>query len=151
VNNTKNYSENNETNINMQKILNNQELYKSISSAYDKSIEVINKTSSEVNKVAEAIAKSNSKQVNVIDLKGAKITGSKLSVNQSNKLLKNVALSASLQFINEIDADNKTKAIVADMLGATQDTETIQKVLQAAAQTAEAAQESNQEAKQDFG
>jgi hypothetical protein len=149
VSNTTNYSSSNESNTNVQKILNSQDLMKSISSAYDKTVEVLNKTSKEVEKEAKAVNESLTKQSNVINLKGANLKGTKMTLEQSNKLTKTVALSASLQFINEIDADQKTKAIVADMLGVTQGTEAIQNTIQNAAQEAANMQASKQESTQD--
>jgi hypothetical protein len=154
VSNTKNYSSSDESNTNVQKILNSQDLMKSISSAYDKTVEVLNKTSKEVEKEAKAANKSMTKQSNIVNLKGANLKGTTISVDQSNKLTKTVALSASLSFINEIDADQKTKAIVADMLGVTQGSEAVQSAIQNAAQEAanlqESKQTSSQEAKAGF-
>jgi hypothetical protein len=149
VSNSTNYSSSDESNTNIQKVLNNQELMKSINSAYDKTVEVLNKTSQEVEKEAKAVNKSTTKQTNILSLKNAVIKDSAINLTQSNKLVKTVALSASLQFINEVEADNKTKAIVADMLGVSQGTEAVQNAIQNAAQLAANVQESKQETTQD--
>jgi hypothetical protein len=146
VNNTR--QESNESNTVINKIINSQDILNSVNSAYDKSIEVLNKISHEVNKSSEAISSAKTVQSNVINLSGAKLTGIKISVSQTNKALINVALTATLQSINEMSTDNKTKAIVADMLGVTQGSEAMQTAIQSAAQTAETLQQSKQETEQ---
>jgi hypothetical protein len=146
VNNTRTESVVDNKSIN--KVLNSQDIFNSVNSAYDKTIDVLNKVSHEVNKSSEALAKAKTVQSNVINLKDAVLRGSKLTVTQTNKALITVALTATLQYINEMTTDNKTKAIVADMLGVTQSADVIQKTVQAAAQEAATIQEGKQETEQ---
>jgi hypothetical protein len=121
VSNSKTKQTTNEDNTAINKILNSQDILDSINSSYDKTIEVLNKVSQEVNKSSEAIASSKTVQSNVINLKGAKLTGTSITAKQANRA-----------FINEMNTDNKTKAIVADMLGVTQGSESVQETIQIA-------------------
>ena len=119
VDTTKNNT--NVTQISTQKILNNSELYNEISTSYEKAFEVINKVRNEINKANEAMAKASTDQTN--NGGGIKITGvhdSTISLSQKNKAEQNVSLIASVRAINDLDATNKQKAIIADMVGLTQ-------------------------------
>lgn len=119
VTNTNNVS--NQTQIDNQTTIQESEIYNEISNAYDSSIEVISKVRNEINAANDAIAKANSVQTNTAG--GIKLSGlknSKISLSQANKGLLNVSLVASVKAINDLQVNDKQKAIVADMVGLTQ-------------------------------
>jgi hypothetical protein len=148
VSNQKSRQESNTENNAYNKIINSQDIMNSIDSSYDTTIEVLNKVSQTVNKTAEAISSIQASQVNYINLKYAHLEGTTLTATQTNSALITVTLTATLKFISELDADNKTKAVVADMLGVSQSTDAVQQVIQDIAQVAQSAQDAKEDAEQ---
>ena len=126
-----------------------QDIYKKISTAYDKTVEAINRVSDTLNETTESIASATSSQSNEFVLSAdmdpscvSEILG--LNLTQQNKLTQTVELNAMLKNINDLSSDNEVKAIMLDMLGMTQSSSTDQSAVSSTTQKAEQTQSAAQ-------
>lgn len=155
VSNTNNTQTSNSTNIDFQSIDETQDIYKKIETAYDKTVETINRMSDKINDVTNSVAKASSIQINEFIVENEKdacmLKLKNMPVEQANKLEQNVELSTAIQSINELTSDSEIKAIMVDMLGLTQKSETQQDATTEAKQTSDQKQKNVQETKQTSG
>lgn len=126
-----------------------QDIYKKISTAYDKTVEAVNRVSDTLNETTESIASATSSQSNEFVLSAdmdpscvSEIMG--LNLTQQNKLTQTVELNAMLKNINDLSSDNEVKAIMMDMLGMTQSSTTDQSAVSSTTQKAEQTQTASQ-------
>jgi hypothetical protein len=115
-----------------------QDIYESISTAYDKCVETIIKIVEEVDKKNESEAKAVSSQINIVSIKTPEdaclLKLSKINIKQSNELEQNVALTVVMESINNMTSDVIVKAIMTDMMGLTQGSDVSQKSTQKSTQ-----------------
>lgn len=148
---TSSTQESNATAIDKQTIIQSQDIYKKIDTAYDKTVEIIKEVSKVYNETINSIATAKSVQINelVINNKNAcmlKLKG--LDLTQTNTLQQSAELQTVIKNMNDMKVDNETKAIVADMLGLTQSTETDQTGKLETIQTTDTSQKTTQETTQ---
>jgi hypothetical protein len=113
----------NQTAIDKQKLIQSQDMYKSISSAYDKVNEIQNEVAKTHNETIDSLASAKSSQINelVFTNENACLLKIKnLNIKQSNELQQKVDLQVILKALNSMEADAETKMIAADMMGLTQ-------------------------------
>lgn len=115
--------ESNSTAIDQQTILQTQDIYKKINTAYDKTVEIIQEVVKEYNETINSIASAKSTQINELiftNENACLLKLKNLNVSQANDLRQTVELKTAIKNLNTLDIDNETKAIVTDMLGLTQ-------------------------------
>lgn len=150
VNNSKQSSTqiSNSTNIDLQTNLQTQDIYKKIDTAYDKTVETINKISEAINETTNSIASASSVQINEFIIEtpadACRLNLKNLDVNQQNKLEQQVELSTAIQSINSLTTDTEIKAIMSDMMGLTQASDTKQEAKTDTKQTTEQKQSNDQ-------
>lgn len=120
----------NSTNIDLQANIQTQDIYKKIDTAYDKTVETITKISETINETTNSIASASSIQINEFIIEtpadACKLNLKNLTLDQRNKLEQNVELTTAIQNINTLTNDTEVKAIMSDMMGLTQASETTQ-------------------------
>lgn len=120
----------NATNIDLQTNIQTQDIYKKIETAYDKTVETITKISETINETTNSIAAASSIQSNEIIIETpedtCKMNIRNLTIEQKNKLEQNVELTTAIKSINTLTNDTEVKAIMCDMMGLTQSSETTQ-------------------------
>lgn len=127
------------------------EVYNKVENAYNSAVEVVNEVRKTVNQVNDIANKAQTKQQNKVG--PVKISGSKgvkLKVEQKNKALQQVSLVATVKAISNLQGDNVTKAIVADMVGLTQKADSGQDAKNSAATTNGVANTTSNERKQEL-
>lgn len=144
----------NTTNVNNNTSIKNfseSEVYNKVENAYNSAVEVVNEVRKTVNQVNDIANKAQTKQTNKVG--PVKISGSKgvkLKVEQKNKALQQVSLVATVKAISNLQGDNVTKAIVADMVGLTQKADSGQDAKNSAATTNGVANTTSNERKQEL-
>lgn len=141
-----------DTQIDKKTLIQQQNLYESITSAYDKTVDTIIKIIDEVEKKNTAEASAKSSQVNVISIKTPKdaclLKFKNINIKQSNELTQSVSLNIVLESMSTLTSDVMVKAIMADMMGLTQSAEATQTSVQKSKQGSVLKQTSLQTSKQ---
>lgn len=145
----------NATNIDLQTNIQTQDIYKKIDTAYDKTVETITKISETINETTNSIASASSIQINEFIIEtpadACKLNLKNLTVDQRNKLEQNVELTTAIQNINTLTNDTEVKAIMSDMMGLTQASETTQDTKTETKQKSEQTQKNEQKTTQTSG
>lgn len=144
----------NSSNIDLQTNIQTQDIYKKIETAYDKTVETITKISETINETTNSMATAKSVQINEVrfDEKTACLLKlQKLDVTQTNKLKQNVELTTAIESINSLTTDNEIKAIMLDMMGLTQSSDTKQDTASKSTQKSSQEQKNEQTTKQTAG
>lgn len=145
----------NSTNIDLQTNIQTQDIYKKIDTAYDKTVETINKISEAINETTNSIASASSIQINEFIIEtpadACRLNLKNLDVSQKNKLEQQVELSTAIQSINSLTTDTEIKAIMSDMMGLTQASDTKQEAKTDTKQTSEQKQSNEQTTTQTAG
>lgn len=111
----------NDTQLTDKKKIENNDILKKVSVAYDTANEIRNKINQQMDQVNNAAAKAKTTQTNTAV--GMSIVGNKggnIKINQINEAVQKVKLAATVKAIQQLDASNSQKAIIADMLNLTQ-------------------------------
>ena len=155
VSNSKSTQISNSTNIDLQTNIQTQDIYKKIDTAYDKTVETINKISEVINDTTNSIAKASSVQINefIVETQeqACMLNLKNLSVEQKNKLEQHVELSTAIKSMNTLTTDTEVKAIMSDMMGLTQASETVQDTKTETKQATEQSQANLQQTNQTSG
>jgi hypothetical protein len=141
----------NAINKDLQTNIQTQDIYKKIDTAYDKTVETITKISEVINETTNSIASASSIQINELKFDTESVCQMKLKnldLTQRNKLEQNVELTTAIQNINSLTTDTEVKAIMVDMMGLTQSSETDQDAKNETTQKSDQSQKSTQETKQ---
>ena len=112
------------TNVCTASLINNTEFFNKIVSAYNQTLNTINKTMIEVNQKNDQIAEVVSEQRNKIEIpEGITIIGdsNKVIFAQSNEANVDLSACAVIKSIAELATTNTTGAMMADILGLTND------------------------------
>lgn len=145
----------NSTNIDLQTNIQTQDIYKKIDTAYDKTVETITKISETINETTDSIASASSIQINEFIIEtpedACKLNLKNLTLDQRNKLEQNVELTTAIQSINTLTNDSEVKAIMSDMMGLTQSSETTQDSKTDTTQKSEQEQKNEQKTTQTTG
>jgi hypothetical protein len=138
--------------IDTKELIQTQDIYESISTAYNKCIETIIKISEEVEKVNDTHANAVSSQINIVSIKtpedACMLKLKNINIKQTNELNQNVALTVVLESITNLTSDVVVKAIMSDMMGLTQKGEAEQVAKQKSKQGSVLKQVSTQSSKQ---
>lgn len=120
----------NSTMLDIQTNIQTQDIYKKIDTAYDKTVETITKMSETVNNTTTSIASASAIQINNFEITSpedaCRLNLKNMKIDQKNELQQNVELSVAMKCINDLTSDNEVKAIMADMMGLTQSSDTSQ-------------------------
>ena len=142
-------------NKDLQENVQTQDIYKKIDTAYNKTIDTITKISEAINETTNSIASASSIQINefiIANREGAcRLNLKNLNVDQKNKLEQNVELTTAIKSINTLTDDNEIKAIMSDMMGLTQSSETSQDNKMKTDQKSEQKQKNEQKVEQTAG
>lgn len=142
----------NATNIDLQTNIQTQDIYKKIETAYDKTVETITKISEVVNETTNSIAAASSIQINEFIVENehdsCMLELSNISGDQKNKLEQDVELTTAIHSINSLTTDSEVKAIMTDMMGLTQSSETKQDATTKTEQVDKIKQDNEQKTKQ---
>ena len=135
-------------NNDLQTNINTQDIYKKIDTAYNNVVETIKKISETINQTTNSLASASSIQINEFIIEtpqdACMLNLKNLSLDQSNKLTQNVELTTAIQNINSMTQDNEVKAIMSDMMGLTQGSDTSQKTESSTTQKSDQTQTSTQ-------
>lgn len=148
---TKKDFELNDTKIDNKFIQNETELYNEISTAFDSTLECLNKVSNKIeqeNNIKQDVEAEQSNKMKGVKIIG--VSGSKVNIDQSNKIDQNVMLSAIVQSLNEMKVSDQQKAIISDMLNLTQKSSADQSAKAATGMSTDAQTKSITEKKQTF-
>ena len=141
-----------DTQISNETLIQSQDIYESINTAYNKTIETIVKIYEEVEKKNDTESKAVSSQVNIISIKtpedACMMKLKNINIKQSNQLSQNVALTVALESISNMTSDVVVKAIMSDMMGLTQTAAADQSSKQVAVQNSQLKQATAQVTKQ---
>ena len=140
-----------ETNEKVQNIIkNNTDLYNEINTAYDTTVEIMNKVSNDIEAVNNSIAEGTITQLNSVgEIVLENVDGLSLDIEQINKGVLQVQLVSSVQHLNDIKDSNVNKGIVADMLGLTSKSDVLNEGKQVADQSGTTKIDKEQETKQE--
>ena len=126
----KNKQISNSTMIDIETNIQTQDIYKKIDTAYDKTVETITKMSETINNTTNSIASASAIQINNFEITSpedaCRLNLKNMKIDQKNELQQNVELSVAMKCINDLTSDNEVKAIMADMMGLTQSSDTSQ-------------------------
>lgn len=149
---TNNYTENN-TNIDQKvsnKVLQNTEINNVIQSSYDKCFEVINSVKQAINQnidVSQMVKVKQSNKVTGISLGDG--SNNRVDLNMENIAEIRMAMVIGIQTIMQMDATNKEKAVISDMLGVSQKADVSNSATNSASATADITNKTNNETSQD--
>ena len=141
-----------DTQVDKKTLIQQQDLYESINTAYNKTVDTIIKIIEEIEKKNTAEASAKSSQVNIVSIKtpeeACMLKFKNVNIKQSNELTQSVTLNIALESMSNLTTDVTVKAIMADMMGLTQSAEATQTSTQTSKQGSVLKQTSLQTSKQ---
>lgn len=145
VSTSKSKQETLQTSIDRREIINNTDIYNKISTAYDKSVEVLNHMKNVKNNVIGLTSEGDISAINKLNVNISNVNGLKgLNVEQTNSLIQNIELIAAVSAIDSLDVTNEVKAIVSDMIGLDQSGISTQTTDSTGSQSTDTTQKSSQ-------
>lgn len=114
-------------------VVNNKDLYTEMRTNIEKANEIVNQAKNEINKKTEAAAKAESKQSNKMTGKSFSVkNSSNVSFSLSNKSKVAIQLMVYAECISQLDSKKYNKAMIADMVGMTASSDTLNTAAQKA-------------------